>query len=77
SAGSATAASRPCGSGARPTHVMPTGGDSAVPPGACIPWQQKRQDLAAVHGDEVLIQEVWDGIDRLANAYIWQILLSF
>ncbi len=47
------------------------------PPGICIPWEQKRNDLPEIQGDEKLVQKIWEDIDALANTYIWQLLLSF
>jgi len=68
---------RPSVSGRRDAVGIPTRTGSAIPPGACLPWEQKRKELATIRDNEDLICEVWDSIDRLANVYIWQILLSF
>lgn len=47
------------------------------PPGTCIPWDEKRQELGQIQGDEELIKRVWENIDALGYMYIWQVLLSF
>jgi hypothetical protein len=52
---------------------QPTG----APPGACVPWEEKRKELPAISGDEALVKRVWEEIDGLAYTYIWQCLLSF
>jgi len=46
-------------------------------PGVCIPWQQKREELPKITGDEELLQRIWQDNDALAYVYIWQCLLSF
>jgi hypothetical protein len=77
SGGSTSAPVEPHRSSRSDTVAMPTRTNAAVPPGACLPWERQREELATVQDDENLIQEVWDSIDSLANVYIWQILLSF
>jgi hypothetical protein len=47
------------------------------PPGACIPWEEKRKELPCIAGDEELVKRVWEDIDALGYMYIWQVLLSF
>ncbi len=47
------------------------------PPGTCIPWEEKRQELPELSGDKELVKRVWEEIDALGYMYIWQILLSF
>jgi hypothetical protein len=46
-------------------------------PGVCIPWEEKRSELPEIKGDRDLVRKVWEDIDALGNAYIWQCLLSF
>lgn len=46
-------------------------------PGICIPWEEKKEDLPQIVGDEELFKEVWEDNESLAYNYIWQILLSF
>jgi len=48
-----------------------------VPPGACIPWAEKRKEMPEIKGDEELVQRVWEDVDSLGYLYIWQCLLSF
>jgi hypothetical protein len=46
-------------------------------PGVCIPWEQKKQELPQIQGDEQLLRKIWEDVDLLAYVYIWQCLLSF
>ncbi len=46
-------------------------------PGVCFPWEQKAAELSEITGDKELIERVWQNVDLLGNAYIWQLLLSF
>jgi hypothetical protein len=56
---------------------MSTKEEPKVEPGVCIPWEQKRKELAKISGDEELIRKVWEDIDALGYLYIWHCLLSF
>ena len=46
-------------------------------PGVCIPWEEKVKELPPITGDKELARRVWEDVDSLAYAYIWQCLLSF
>ncbi len=46
-------------------------------PGVCIPWQEKREEIPEIRGDEAIVERVWDDIEGLAYTYIWRCLLSF
>ena len=46
---------------------------AALGRGVCVPWEQKRKDIAAIPGDEALVQRIWEEIEGLANMFIWQI----
>lgn len=46
-------------------------------PGVCIPWEEKRQELPEILGDEQLVKRVWEQVDALGYLYIWQCLVSF
>jgi len=46
-------------------------------PGVCIPWEEKVREIEEISGDPRIFKEIWQGIDGLANMYIWQCLLSF
>ena len=48
-----------------------------IPPGVCIPWEEKLKELPAIEGDEDLVKRVWEDNDSLAYVYIWLCLLSF
>jgi hypothetical protein len=47
------------------------------PPGVCIPWEEKVEELPPITGDKELARKVWEDVDSLAYTYIWQCLLSF
>ncbi len=57
-----------------PVVQIPT---PSIPPGVCIPWEEKRKELAEIKGDESLIRRIWEDNDALAYMYIWQVLESF
>jgi hypothetical protein len=46
-------------------------------PGVCQSWNDKKSQLPPILGDEQLAQRIWEQVDSLGNAFIWQILLSF
>jgi hypothetical protein len=48
-----------------------------IAPGVCFPWEEKARELPEITGDPAMVRKVWEGIDGLANTYIWQLLLSF
>ena len=56
---------------------MPDHQNEKRPPGACVPWEEKRQEIPKLTGDEQLVRRVWEDVDALAYMYIWQVLLSF
>ncbi len=64
----------PRGAGQAPAFLQ---GRGALGRGVCVPWEQKRKDIAAIPGDEALVQRIWEEIEGLANMFIWQILVSF
>jgi hypothetical protein len=72
SAAELVAAARPP---ATKAPLVPAPGRKAA--GVIVPWEDKRQQLPGITGDENLIRETWEHIDGLANMYIWQVLLSF
>ena len=61
----------------RHQSTLPAPASGARPPGAVVPWDQKRQELGELSGSVPLLQSIWDGVDSLAYTYIWQLLLSF
>jgi hypothetical protein len=48
-----------------------------VPPGVCIPWEDKVTRLPPIVGDAEIPKRVWNDIEGLAYLYIWHLLLSF
>jgi hypothetical protein len=47
------------------------------PPGVCTPWEEAKEDMPEITGDEELVRQKWEELDGLAYTYIWQCLLSF
>jgi hypothetical protein len=47
------------------------------PPGTVVTWEEKRQEIPKITGDEELIKRIWQDCDAMAYMYIWQVLLSF
>ena len=58
-------------------RIHPGGDEQRRPPGACLPWNTKRNELGEIPGDEKLCQQVWEDVDSLAYIFIYQVLLSF
>jgi len=50
---------------------------SGPAPGVCIPWEEKRKEMAQITGDEEIVKQVWEDLDGFGYLYIWQCLLSF
>jgi uroporphyrinogen-III decarboxylase len=48
-----------------------------VPPGVCVPWEQKLKKLPELTGDVDMLRQIWNNIEGLGNTFIWQVLLSF
>ena len=76
--GTAGAAVPPC-SGADTTRLagLSRNGVPRVKPGVCLAWEEKVKELPKVTGDQGLVRRVWENVDALGAAYIWQLLLSF
>ena len=46
-------------------------------PGTCVPWEEKRQEIPEICGDEAIVERTWKEIDALGYMYVWQCLVSF
>jgi uroporphyrinogen-III decarboxylase len=46
-------------------------------PGVCLPWETKVRELPGLTGNGELVRKVWEDVDALGVAYIWQMLESF
>jgi len=46
-------------------------------PGTCIPWEEAKERMGPIQGDEELVKRIWEENDGIAYAFIWQVLLSF
>lgn len=49
----------------------------ATAPGVCVSWDQKKQELPPITGDEKLVKKVWEEVDSLPYTFIWQMVVSF
>ncbi len=47
------------------------------PPGVCTPWDQAREQIPPIQGDERLCRRIWQSVDALGYMYIWWIALAF
>ena len=50
---------------------------TAKAPGVCVPFEQKKQELPEIVGDEKLVRQNWEQVDSLAYSFIWQLVVSF
>ncbi len=48
-----------------------------IRPKVCIPWEEKREELPIIKGDEEILTRIWEDVDSMGHMYIWQCLLSF
>ncbi len=48
-----------------------------VPPGICLPFEERLKQLPPISGDIKILHDVWDNLEGLAYLYIWHMLLSF
>ncbi|MGD8239436.1 MAG: uroporphyrinogen decarboxylase family protein [Armatimonadota bacterium] len=53
------------------------GRETKLPPGVCVPWEEKLKELPEIPGDRDLVQRVWENVDALGYTYIWHCLVSF
>ena len=45
--------------------------NTAVSPGVCLPWDEKRQDFGEILGNEEIIKSEWENLDAFAYIYLW------
>ena len=48
-----------------------------IPPGICIPWEEKLRELPEIVGDKEQMKNIWEENESLAYTYIWHCLVSF
>lgn len=48
-----------------------------LPPGVCVPWERKREELQPIQGDEQVLRKAWEDVDALGYTYAWFCLLAF
>jgi hypothetical protein len=60
-----------------PEKVPDKKAGNAPRPGICMPWEEKREDLPKISGDEDLFKRIWEDNEALAYTYIWHCLVSF
>lgn len=68
---------RPKPDDARPGAFLPNPSAEKPQPGECYAWSKKRSEIAEIKGDEDLCRRIWQDVDALGNAFIWQMLVSF
>ncbi|WP_227762743.1 hypothetical protein [Zhaonella formicivorans] len=42
-----------------------------MPPGVCIPWEQKLKEFAPIAGNPEIIKNEWEKLDTFAYIYLW------
>ncbi len=42
-----------------------------LPPGVCVPWEEKTKDLAEIKGDPEIIKKEWEQLEAFAYMYLW------
>ena len=47
------------------------------PPGVCRTWEDKRNEVAKILGDEKIVKQVWEANESFAHTFIWHCLVSF
>lgn len=43
----------------------------------CVPWEQKRKEIAGNVENEEVLRKVWRENESLAHTFIWHCLVSF
>jgi len=46
-------------------------------PSVCLSFEQKEKELGPITGERGILKRVWEDVDSLGYAFIWQCLLSF
>ena len=47
-----------------------------IPPGVCIPWEERVKEYAGIQGDPQVVERVWKEIDGLGYLYLWFCLIA-
>lgn len=42
-----------------------------LPPGVCVPWEEKLKELGEIKGDPEIIKNEWTKLDAFAYVYLW------
>ncbi len=42
-----------------------------LPPGVCVPWEEKAKELGEIKGDPEIIKNEWTKLDALTYVYLW------
>lgn len=48
-----------------------------TPVAVCIPWEQKRKEIAGDVENEEILRRIWQDNESLAHTFIWHCLVSF
>ena len=68
---------RPIAEEAKPGTFLASPPADKPQPGECYSWRKKKPEIGKIEGDEELCKRIWQDVDGLGNAFIWQLLLSF
>jgi hypothetical protein len=42
-----------------------------LPPGVCLPWEQKAKEFGEIKGDAEIIKSEWEKLDAFTYVYLW------
>jgi len=42
-----------------------------LPPGVCVPWEQKAKELGDIKGDVEIVKNEWEKLETMAYLYLW------
>ena len=51
--------------------------EECTPISVCIPWEQKRKEIAGDVENEEILRRVWQVNESMAYTFIWHCLVSF
>jgi uroporphyrinogen-III decarboxylase len=46
-------------------------------PGVCVPWEEAREAIGTIRGDEAICRDVWQQVDTLGYFWMWCVFLVF
>ncbi|HET6485272.1 MAG TPA: uroporphyrinogen decarboxylase family protein, partial [Spirochaetia bacterium] len=57
--------------GPPPTPSQPTVARTRMPPGVCVPWEEKRLEFPEITGDESVARRAWEAVDGMGYGFLW------